>query len=327
MPDALTTTPRLSCYTTNLVHYLAAEDPAVPHRFAEVTRLAVRTDLPAGELAFSHHARIDTTPDGRELAYRGAADWGTARELLLAELAANGRVLAAANTERLGWAPGYGRAAAPHWILVCGQRDGSWEVADHFAALTPHGEQEPFLGRLDDAELALALAPLAEPGPEMLRRDAMALGSATAVPAGDRYRWLVRTGGGSASARDPHPGAADDGRWLLEPAAVLSHVLAALLADPSAIARHADDLWAAARHYAYRNEVLVADGLLDPGPAAAETAAWQEVPRILRIAAMSAARGRPRPGLVEEAFTELIAAVEKSAVEKSGTAAPVRGRP
>ncbi|MFD7414058.1 hypothetical protein [Kitasatospora purpeofusca] len=342
MPDALTTTPQLSCYTTNLVHYLAAEDPAVPHRFAEVTRLAVRTDLPAGELAFSHHARIDLTPDGGGLAYRGAADWSAARELLRAELAASGSVLAAASTERLSWAPGYGRAAAPHWILVRGERDGSWEVADHFAALTPHGEQEPFLGRLDDAELALALAPLAEPGPEMLRRDAMALGSATAVPAGRQYRWLVRTRDASASARDPHPGAADDGRWLLEPAAALSHVLAALLADPAAIARHADDLWAAARHYAYRNEVLVADGLLDPERAAAETEAWQEVPRALRIAAMSAARGRPRPGLVAEAFTELIAAVETSAVEtsavetsavetsaveRSAAATPVRGRP
>ncbi|MDY0816371.1 hypothetical protein [Kitasatospora purpeofusca] len=322
MPDTLTATPQLSCYTTNLVHYLAAEIPAVSHRFAEVTRLAVRTDLPAGELVFSHHARVDITPDGGELAYRGASDWSTARELLLAELEAGGRLLAAANTERLSWAPGYGRAAAPHWILVCGQRDGSWEVADHFAALTPHGEQQPFRGRLDDAELARALAPVAEPGPETVRRDAMALGSATAVPAGDQYRWLVRTRDGSAPARDPRPGAADGGQWLLEPVAVLSHVLATLLADPAAVARHADDLWAAARHYAHRNEVLVTDGLLDPGRAAAETAAWQEVPRILRIAAMSAARGRPRTGLVEEAFTELI-----TAVEKSGTATPVRGRP
>ncbi|MFJ8436126.1 hypothetical protein ACIQ9P_32980 [Kitasatospora sp. NPDC094019] len=322
MPDALTTTPQLSCYTTNLVHYLATEDPAVSHRFAEATRLAVRTDLPAGELAFSHHARIDIAPDGAALAYRGAADWSTARELLLAELEASGRVLAAANTERLGWAPGFGRAAAPHWILVCGRRGGAWDVADHFAALTPHGEQEPFRGLLDDAALALALAPVVRPGPEVVRRDVMALGSATAVPAGDRYRWLVRTRDGSAPAPDPHPGAADDGQWLLEPVAVLSHVLAVLLADPSAIARHADDMWAAARHYAYRNEVLVTDGLLDPGQAAAETAAWQEVPRILRIAAMSAARGRPRTGLVEEAFTELTAAVEKS-----GTADPVRGRP
>ncbi|MFI1051863.1 hypothetical protein [Streptomyces griseoruber] len=302
----------MSCYTTSLVCYLAAEIPAVTHRFAEATRLAVRTDLPAGELAFSHHTRIDVTEDGGELAYRGAADWRTAREGLLAELETQGRVLAVANTEHLAWAPGHGRAAAPHWILIQGRRDGSWEVADHFAALTPHGEQEPFLGRLDDAELAQALAPVEEFGPEVTRRDRMALGRATAVPPMGHHRWLVRTRGDGTPAQEPRDGAPDDGQWLFEPVEVLSHVLAALLADPAAAARHTDDLWAAARHYAHRNTVLVSDGLLDPETAAAETEAWQELPKILRIAALSAARGRPRTGLVEEAFTDLIRATEKS---------------
>ncbi|SEC38636.1 hypothetical protein SAMN05216489_00600 [Streptomyces sp. 3213] len=312
MLDALAKPPQLSCYTTSLVCYLAADIPAVPRRFAEATRLAVRTDLPASELAFSHHTRVDITGDGGELAYQGAADWRTAQNGLLAELEARGRVLAVANTKHIAWAPGYGRAAAPHWILICGRRPGSWKVADHFAALTPHGEQEPFLGWLDDAELAQALAPVEEFGPEVARRDRMALGCATAVPPMSHYRWLVRAQGDPTPAPQRRDGAPDDGQWLVEPVAVLSHVLATLLAEPVAAARYTDDLWAAARHYAHRNAVLVSDGLLDPETAAAETAAWQEIPKILRIAALSAARGRPRAGLVEEAFTDLIRSTEKS---------------
>lgn len=312
MLDAIAKPPQLSCYTTSLVCYLASEIPAVPRRFAEATRLAVRTDLPASELAFSHHTRIDITVDGRELAYQGATDWDTAQEGLLVELAAQGQVLAVANTEHIEWAPGYGRAAAPHWILIRGRRDGSWKVVDHFAALTPHGEQEPFLGWLDDAELAQALAPVKEFGPEVARRDRMALGWATAVPPMSHYRWLVRARGDCAPTQEPREDAPDDGQWLLEPVAVLSHILATLLADPAAAARYTDDLWAAARHHSHRNTVLVSAGLLDPETAASETTAWQELPKILRIAALSAARGRPRSGLVEEAFTDLILAAEKS---------------
>ena len=317
MLDTVAKPPQLSCYTTSLVSYLAPEIPDVPRRFAEATRLAVRSDLPASELAFSHHTRIDITADGGELAYQGAADWTTAQEGLLAELEARGRVLAVANTEHLAWAPGYGRAAAPHWILISGRHNGSWEVADHFAALTPHGEQEPFLGRLDDAGLAQALSPVKEFGPEVPRRDRMALGRATAVPPMSHYRWLVRTRGECVPAHEPRDGAPDDGRWLLEPVAVLSHILATLLADPVAAARYTDDMWAAARHYAHRNAVLVSDGALDPEAAACETTAWQELPKILRIAALSAARGRPRTGLVEEAFTDLIRATEKSSAVAS----------
>ncbi|WP_329241185.1 hypothetical protein OG223_01505 [Streptomyces sp. NBC_01478] len=312
MLDALAKPPQLSCYTTGLICYLASEIPTVTRRFAKATRLAVRTDLPASELAFSHHTRIDITADGEELAYRGAPDWGTAQEGLLAELNTQGQVLVVANTEHIEWAPGFGRAAAPHWILIRGRRNGSWKVADHFAALTPHGEQEPFLGWLDDAELARALAPVKEFGPEVARRDRMALGWATAVPPMSHHRWLVRTRGDRGPAQEPHDGAPDDGQWLLEPVAVLSHILATMLADPVAAARYTDDLWAAARHYAHRNAVLVSEGSLDPEAAASETTAWQELPKILRIAALSAARGRPRTGLVEEAFTDLIRATEKS---------------
>ncbi|MCQ9178877.1 hypothetical protein KMT30_07485 [Streptomyces sp. IBSBF 2953] len=318
MLDTMDEPPQLGCYTTSLVCYLAAEIPAVTRRFAEATRLAVRTDLPASALAFSHHTRIDAVEDGTELAYRGAADWKAAREGLLAELEARGRVLAVANTEHIAWAPGHGRAAAPHWILIDGRRDGSWRVADHFAALTPHGEQKPFQGWLDDAGLARALTPVEQFGPEVPRRDRMALGRATAVPPMTHHRWLVRTRGEHPPAPERYDAAPDDGRWLFEPVEVLSHILATLVADPATAAGCTDDLWAAARHYAHRNAVLVADGSLDPEAAACETAAWQEIPKILRIAALSAARGRPRTGLVEEAFTDLIRATEKSTAVAPG---------
>lgn len=317
MPDAPATPTQLSCYTTSLVRCLEPDVPDVARRFAEATRLAVRTDLPPGELAFSHHTRVDVTADGGHLTYRGAADWTTARAGLRAELDAHGRVLAVANTEHLAWAPGHGRSATPHWILLHGRPDGAWQVTDDFAALTPLGEQQPYAGRLDDAALARALTPVGQAPPEVARRDRMALGRATAVPPPAHYRWLVRTHDGPA----PQDGAPDDGHWLLEPVAVLSHILSTLLTDPAAAARCTDDLWAAARHYTHRNAVLVSDGSLDPKTAAAETEAWQELPRILRIAALSAARGRARNGLVEEAFTDLI-----RAVEKPGTRAPSEGR-
>lgn len=312
---AETTLPQLSCYTTNLVCYLAPEIPAVPRLFARATRLAVRTDLPPGELAFSHHTRVDVTAAGGGLAYRGSAEWEETRSGLLAELAAHGRVLAVGNTAHLTWAPGSSRPSGPHWITIHGQRNGSWKVADHFAALTPHGEQEEFLGWLEDPELARVLTPVTDPAPETVRRDRLALGQATAVPPAGHYRWLVRghdapPAMGTGKEERPYDGAPDEGVWLFDPVAVLVRLRAVMLEDPRTPARYADDLWAAGRHYAHRYAVLVSDGLLAPAAAAAAAGAWQELPRTLRFAAQSAARGRPRPGVIEQAFVHLLRATE-----------------
>ncbi|NBE50593.1 hypothetical protein GUY60_03965 [Streptomyces sp. YC537] len=301
--------PDLSCYTTNLLAHLTPDVPDVRRRFAESVRLAVRVDpdageLGAGELAFSHHPRVDITPDGRELAYRGAPDWPSARVALLDQLHADGRVLAVGSVRHLPWAPGYGRADAPHWVLLREYRDGRWFVADHFTALTPHGEQEPYLGWLTDGELAAALTPAQDPPPEVARRDRFALGGQVPVPPAGHHRWLAwqpRTT--PVPPADPGPG-----RWSLDTAESLTRVAAVLRDHPEALSRHVDDLWAAARHHTYRLAFAVADGALHPERAAAATAAWGELPRTLRFAAQSAARGRPRPTVVDRSIEQLLTA-------------------
>ncbi|MFC7309294.1 hypothetical protein ACFQVC_34430 [Streptomyces monticola] len=301
LTGAPATLPDLSCYTTNLLAHLAPDVPDVRRRLAESVRLAVRLDLPDGELAFSHHPRVDRTPEGRELAYRSAPDWPAARTALLDRLGRDGRVLAVGSVRQLPWAPGYGQADAPHWLLLREHRDGRWLVADHFTALTPHGEQEPYLGWLTDDELAAALTLAQDPPPEVARRDRLALGRQIPVPAGP-HRWLVRQPA-TAAAADPGPGT-----WSHELTASLRHVAAVFRSHPEALARYADDLWAAARHHTYRLAFAVTDGALHPERAAAATAAWGELPKTLRFAAQSAARGRPRPAVVDRSIDQLIAA-------------------
>lgn len=294
------TLPRLSCYSTNLVACLEQDDPDIRRRIGHAVRLSVRTDLPAGELAFVQHAPVDATADGRTLTYRGSPDWSATRAALITELDARASVLAVGNTEQLTWSPGYGRPGAPHWLLLHEYRDECWLVADHFAALTPYGEQEPYLSWLEDEELARALTPLPAPAPEVVRRDALALGRSMTVPPPGHYRWLARTA---------EPTAPDPGRWTTDLAGALELVHAALTARPAAADRYADDLWAAGRHYAHRYTVLVADDALDPRAAADATAAWGELAKALRFAARSAERGRPRPGVVDQAFAHLLRAL------------------
>ncbi|MEV4502180.1 hypothetical protein [Streptomyces klenkii] len=309
LTEAPATMPDLSCYTTNLLAYLTPDVPDVRRRLAEGIRLAVRTDLPSGELAFSHHPRVDTTGDGRELAYRGAADWPAARSALLDALHREHRVLAVGNTRHLPWAAAHGQADAPHWLLIRDHRDGRWLIADHFAALTPFGDQEPYLGWISDAELAAALAPLPEPPPEVTRRDRLALGQEIPLPPAGHYRWLDRQpatqASGAASASTP-VSAPGPGTWTLDLETSLTRIADVFRTDPTALARYGDDLWAAARHHTYQLAFAVTDAGLDPEQAAAVSAAWNELPKTLRFAAQSAARGRPRAAVVDRSIEALL---------------------
>lgn len=305
LTGAPATMPDLSCYTTNLVAHLTPDVPGVRRRLAEGVRLAVRVDLPPGELAFSHHPRVDRTEDGRELAYRGAADWPTARAGLLDTLHRERRVLAVGNTRHLPWAPAHGRADAPHWLLIRDHRAGRWLLGDHFTALTPFGDQEPFLGWVGDADLAAALTPVPDPPPEVVRRDRLALGQEIPVPPAGQYRWLAREPAARAVDTAPGPGTWSTG---LEPS--LTRIAEVFRTDATALARYVDDLWAAARHHTYGLAFAVADGRLHPESAAAAASAWGELPKTLRFAAQSAARGRPRPGVVDRSFEQLLTAVQ-----------------
>ena len=111
----MTRFPDLSCYTTNLVAYLEPKAPAIRRTLARAIRVAVRTDLPAGELAFSHHPKLDADETG-QLAYRSAPDWDSAHAALRDELDRAGRVLACCNTFHLPWSPAYRLVHTPHWV-------------------------------------------------------------------------------------------------------------------------------------------------------------------------------------------------------------------
>lgn len=299
------TFPELSCYTTNLLAYLEPEMPDVRCRLADAIRIAVREDVPPDALEFSHHTRIDITPDGRELAYQGARDWEETTAVLIELLGRGERVLAVGNSRNLPWSPSYGRSSAPHWILVREHHAGRWLVADHFTALTPDGEQRPFLGWLTDGDLAMALAPDPRPSPETINRDRFALGPAMRLPPRDHYRWVARVAQPSPGLPDPGPGS-----WRLDRREALMGIAAVLVENPDGPGRYAEDLWAAGRHQSFRLASLAARGKADPEGAAELATTWRELPRALRFAAQSAARGRPRAGVVRKAFERLLAAEE-----------------
>ncbi|MEU8332262.1 hypothetical protein [Micromonospora sp. NPDC048839] len=277
----------LSCYTSNLAAYLAPGRPHLRSELADAVRLAV---LPA-TTALSHHGRID----GGSLGYLGTGRWAEATAGIAAELETHGAVLAVANTEHLPWSPEYRRRATPHWVLLTGRTAGCWQVEDHFAATTPHGEHRPYHGQVTEGGLRVLLTPVTTASGEVANRDRYALGEPVEVPPPSHYRWLTRT----AAVRTPaEPG------WLTGSEAV-TH-LAAAVEDRARLAALADDLWAASRHQVFRHRVRSAAGLTDPAVAAAAVSAWEELPRALRFAVESAGRGRPRPGLVRTAFDRII---------------------
>ncbi|MFF8830838.1 hypothetical protein [Streptomyces sp. NPDC015131] len=302
----------LSCYTENLAGYLSARDPRSTDLLARSVRLAV--DPATG--AFSHHDRaLNNLPGGRRLGYRGAPDARTALAGIGAELAARGRVLVVADSGALPWLTGSADDHAPHLLVVDGREaDGHWHLVDAFTALfSGGGSQEPFAGSVSDEEFGDLLAFPRGLTPVHRTRNALAFGFPVPPPEHETYQWLAE-----------EPGATDErlpgGPWLTG-AAALGETARLLLADMASIADVEDttgdgsrgvleDTWAAAQHHLFRDAHLLAsvDAGLSPSErqaVAATTAKWRELPRMLRFAANSARRGRPRPSLVTGAFTAL----------------------
>ncbi|GAB2975373.1 hypothetical protein LWP59_31730 [Amycolatopsis acidiphila] len=289
-----TSTDLLTCYSANLVAYLEVEDPDVAGRLASAVHLWVGADPKSDVLIFSHYNRIDTCRDGSVLAYRGARDWHNARAGIDAELECRGRVLVVGNTWHLPWSPSSGRDEAPHWFLVHRHERGHWHVSDHFAAMTARGEQSPHDGWLTDDAFRASISPLTRPTTEQLHRERHALGNATTMPDHTHYRWLERAGPVPATSND-------DPEWSREPATVLDVLSRRFCTDPGLLVRQAPDLWSASRHQRYR--------LAMSGNGASEAAgAWGALPRAVRTTTESARRGRPRPGLLEQALGRILAA-------------------
>ncbi|MGY1496676.1 hypothetical protein ACW4TU_08665 [Streptomyces sp. QTS52] len=293
----------LSCYTENLAGYLSARVPGSLDLLARSVRLAV--DPATGH--FSHHDRaLNNLPGGSRLGYRGAPDAATARTGIAAELAERGRVLAVANSAALPWLSGTADDHAPHLVVVDGRtQDGDWHVTDGFTALfSGGGSQDPFAGELSEAEFTALLAFPRGLSEVHRTRNTLAFGFPVAPPTHETYQWLTEEEG---TTEERLPG----GPWPTG-AAALEETARLLAADLEGDGSRGvlEDVWAAAQHHLFRDAHLLAGAGTTLARAEREaveatTAKWRELPRMLRFAANSARRGRPRPSLADGAFTAL----------------------
>jgi len=292
----------LSCYTANLAAYLDAELSNVDSWLARSVRLAVRTDLPAGLLAFSHHGYpLDAMPDGTRLRYATLPP-RAALVSLADELSRRGRVLVVTEGSRLPWSPArHHGGAAPHWLLVTGRRADSWHVVDAFAGLLAGGEQRPYQGWLSTAQLTGAMVPGRWSAAQHMR-NSLAFGFAVPVPEPAGPVWLRRGPGGDRSAELP-------GTWLVGDEQVLPFLAAHFSASARHAARHLEDLWTSAAHRVFRYRWLAGRPDL-PEPLRqrylAAGSAWTRLPGALRFAVDSARRGRARPSLLRQTYGHLL---------------------
>lgn len=292
----------LSCYTASLYEYLASEWDACSI-LARSVRLAVRPDLPDGQLAFSHHEpSLDRLPDGSFLRYAGAECPAAALPQVADDLAAHGRVIVVADSASLPWSVTQGGPPAPHWLLIDGKIGDRWHVTDTFTALLPAGEQPPYAGWLGTRQLSTAMTLPACWKPQQQVRNTLAFGSPVIVPA-DGTLWLRRGPG------RPEP-ACPGGHWLSGSAQVLGFLIGYLTQRGTGSEHYLDDLWAAAGHRAFACRWRLSQ---DPGSHRRHAlqqalSHWEDLPRLLRIAELSAQRGRPRPTLVRTALEELLQA-------------------
>jgi hypothetical protein len=297
----------LSCYTANLAAYLDGQMPDASRWLAESVRLAVRADLPDGELGFSHHAYpLDRLPDGTRLRYASAATAVLAETGLTNELERHGQVIVIVDNSRLPWSPAAGSGqAAPHWLLVAGRDGQACRVRDAFSGLLPAGEQQPYSGPLPVAALLDAMRPPFRWSGAQQRRNALAFGFPVPVPADGTWQWLRRSArrGAQVPARPPEL----PGTWLTD-GDVLPFLATLVASQGEHAARYLDDLWSAAGHRAFRYRWLASrPGLADAerDRLAAAEAAWGRLPVALRFAVESARRGQPRASLVTTMFAHL----------------------
>jgi hypothetical protein len=289
----------LSCYTESLAAYLDGEWDA-DEIVARSVRLAV---CDADPLAFSHHdPSLDRLPDGTCLRYAGAPTAAEALEGVAEELSAHGRVVVVVDNARLPWSPASGDRPAPHWLLLDERRGDEWHVVDRFSGLLTSGEQEPHVGRLDERTLRDAMT-LPRFSPAQEQRNRLVFGAPVPVPEGVAL-WL---------RREEHGGSSELGDgWVFDDRESLR-----LLADHATRGggdgAYLEDVWAAVGHrtFAYQWR-LETDG---ERREALETAkkCWEDLPRLLRFAAESGERSRPRPKLVHAAFDRVLEAEEELA--------------
>ncbi|MFF0750420.1 hypothetical protein [Streptomyces sp. NPDC004267] len=312
VPEWLRLFEGLSCYTANLAGYLHGEFPRTGEHFARSVRLAVRTDLPGGELSFSHHATpLDELPDGTRLRYRTGADEESTRAELAAEAGRHGRVLVVTDSARLPWSPVFGEGpAAPHWLLVAGAGADRWQAYDAFAGLLPAGEQRPYSGTVTTDQLLTMMTLPAGWSAAQARRNVLAFGFPVPEPEPSGRQWLARE-----PAPEPGPDAESGGTaplpgdWLTDGVSALPFLSGLLAAQEADAARHLEDLWATAQHHVfrYRHSALRTGARTQDVQRCEEAVAvWEALPKAVRFAVDSARRGRPRASLIHSTFERLL---------------------
>jgi hypothetical protein len=297
----------LSCYTESLAAYLAGEWDTADEIVARSVRLAVSAASPSGRLAFSHHdPPLDRLPDDTYLRYAGAPTAEAALEGVAEELSGRGRAVVVVDNARLPWSPAYESRSAPHWLLVDERRGDEWHVVDGFSGLLPSGEQVPYEGWLETPALRTAMT-LPRWTPEQEQRNRLVFGAPVPVPESSASLWLRRERGvGGARA------GLGDG-WLLDDRETLRFLADYAAGDGARGDAYLEDVWAAVGHRAFAyGRRLAADDLDEGRREALQTAKerWEDLPRLLRFAADSGQRSRPRPTLVHAAFDRVLQAEE-----------------
>jgi len=145
------------------------------------------------------------------------------------------------------------------------------------------------------------------------------------LPPDTSVQWLVReprrgTPAARASLGEPAglagPGepAVLPGQWA-SGAAALEHLATLIISQGETASRHLDDIWAAAQHQCFRLAWLTRKYPDAAEALGAEHEAWRRLPMALRFAVDSARRGRPRPALIDQSFSDLALTLNRPSID------------
>jgi hypothetical protein len=246
------------------------------------------------------------------LARRTADDPATAVAGILDELAANGRVIVAADGFNLPWHVAHGRRHVPHWFVLAA-RGGDTVVVDPFTCRNDLGLQQHAFEPLDARRLPALAAAVPVDDPVLALREAFALGADDRPLPAAAFRWLVHVDVPLA----PDPGG------FAGPAALRR--LAAHFRDhahrPDAY-RQAEDLWSVGRHRAFFAHCVSREAAArqdeDLGRWAEEHAAaivrrWGHVAPLLMQATLALEGGRAPTSSLPDTLDELAEREERAA--------------
>lgn len=295
----------LSCYTAAFHEYLSAEWDA-NSVLARSIRLAVNDPARPleGPVPFSHHEpALDRLPDDSVLVYRSDPTVIGALGCIRDQVEQHGRAIVVVDSGRLPWSVARGDVHRPHWVVVDGLQGSRWHVRDPFAAPLPdHGHQLPFTGWVEGDDLATMIeSPRPSDSSTALRND-LAMGREISAPLG-APTWLERHRPPRHNSIEPL-----SHEWVVGTQASLTVLADRFRDDNPRPFLQAEDLWAVAGHHIFalrwqlerERNIPEAD---DPRRVALDR--WITLPRTMRVALESHARGRPRLGLVRESLLRL----------------------